>query len=102
MTYRKRGGDEDLLHTVVIGSIGGWIAALFVDAFIGWWDRRDAARIRRERLNRARPQPIHPSRMWWDEGALPAGATPPPPDARPRRSLMWWEERPERPDRSGR
>ena len=100
MAYRNRDRNDGLLHDLAVGAIGLWIASLFVDAFIGWWERRDSARYRRQYLEASRKPSVAPSRMWWDEGALPPGVTAPRPEPPPRRrSLMWWEEGRERRER---
>ena len=91
MRYRNSGRNEDLLHDIAVGTFWAWVAGLFVNGLIGWWDRREAAKYRRQRLEQSRPPVPRPSRMWWDEGTLPVG-TPRPDAPGVPRSLMWWDE----------
>lgn len=93
MRYRKTGRNDDFLHDVAVGTFWAWIAGLFVNGLIGWWDRRGAAKIRRLRLQGSRPEVPRPSQMWWDEGTLPSAIPPRAELPGARRSVMWWDER---------
>ena len=67
MTYRNRGRDStsDVARTVVYGSLAAWLVGSIID----WFDNRAAAKIRRQRLERASSKTSRPAGMPRDDAS---------------------------------